>query len=185
MGAVSDWLAHPLLLLLAGAFLTSLVVPRLTRHSQNRDKELTIKSELFAEINDAVADFVTAIQFAELGAASQSQETFDAAYRKWIVASAVISSKIRVYFPDTPLARDWDEYGSAVERFYALSGIQDRQRRDDALREIAAALSMPAEHMSSVAARPVALGQRPPLDYQLAWDELKREVPTPEGRTRP
>jgi hypothetical protein len=128
-GAVSDWLAHPLVLLVAGAVLSSLVIPSLTRRWQNHQKELEVKTGLVAEITNAVTSLVMAVQFAELGSRTQSQEDLDEAYRAWETEAAVIASKLRAYFPKAQLAREWSELARLTTNFYALAGMSDRKQQ--------------------------------------------------------
>jgi hypothetical protein len=126
---IRNWLAHPLLLLLVGALVTSILVPVLTHQWQNHEKELEIKSGLAEQINNSVTNFVMAVQFAEVGVKSQSQAQYDKAYRDWEVIRGQLESKIRVYFPTTRIADDWDRYSATVTHFYILSGTSVKSRR--------------------------------------------------------
>jgi hypothetical protein len=118
-------LSHPLTLLLVGALVTSVLVPRFTRQWQNRDKELDVKTTLVADISESVTDFVLAVQFAELKSVSQSQADFDRAFRQWEVDSAAIESKLQAYFPRSDVPEDWRRYSLVVTDFYALTGVDD------------------------------------------------------------
>src|SRR5829696_1273222 len=90
---IQQWdplLRHPLVTLLVGAALTGLVVPRITRQWQLRQKRLEVKTALVAELSELVMRFLMAVQFVHVRAASFSQESFDSAYRDWEVGSAVL-----------------------------------------------------------------------------------------------
>jgi hypothetical protein len=106
-----------MLLLLIEALVSSFLIPRLTRQWQNHDQELELKDDLVAQVNDTVTDFVMAVQFVELGSVTMSQEDFDDSYRQWEIESAIIESKLRVYYPGVPIASDWRTYSSLVTDF--------------------------------------------------------------------
>ena len=52
--------SHPMLLLIAGALISSLLFPWITRQWQENEKEFELKTELVEEINKAVTDTLTA-----------------------------------------------------------------------------------------------------------------------------
>src|SRR5215207_8776119 len=63
---IQQWdplLRHPLVTLLVGAALTGLVVPRITRQWQLRQKRLEVKTVLVAELSELVMRFLMAVQF--------------------------------------------------------------------------------------------------------------------------
>ena len=131
-----EWLSHPLLLLVVGAALSSYIVPLLTRRWQNHQKELELKTNLIGQISEFVTDFLMVIQFAVIGAKSQSQEDFDTAYREWETARAKIASYLQAYFPTTNISREWDHFSELVSDFYALTGIFDEPGRRKHLKKI-------------------------------------------------
>jgi hypothetical protein len=132
---VSDFLAHPLFLLLAGAVLTGLLIPALTRRWQNRQKALELKTELIGEISESITEMVMAVQFVHLGATSMDQQRFDEAYREWEARSAVIGTKLQAYFPKTAIPAEWNRLSEVVTDFYALEGVSDeKQRSENSLR---------------------------------------------------
>ena len=129
---------QPFLLLIATALISNYLIPKITRRWQDHQKELELKTGFVSEISEIVVGIIMAVQFAEVGAASQTQEQFDQAYRTWEVKKAIIGSKIRGYFPNTTLGKDWDEFSEIVSEVYALSGTTDevfRQERLDRLKE--------------------------------------------------
>jgi hypothetical protein len=121
-------LRHPLVTLLVGAVLTGLVVPRITRQWQLRQKRLEVKTALVAELSELVMRFVMAVQFVHVGAASFSQESFDEAYREWEVGSAVFGTKLQAYLPMAELPAEWSRFSESVTHFYALEGTPPDQR---------------------------------------------------------
>jgi hypothetical protein len=135
---VAATLAHPLLLLAVGAAVSSFLVPAVTRRWQDHQKELEVKVGLVDQISKAVAEFLIAIQFAELQAQSQSQEEFDDAYRAWEVAQPTIGGRLQAYFPESSLPSEWAELTRRVTAFYGATGVSDGTERVRRLREIAA-----------------------------------------------
>src|SRR5688572_11993187 len=103
-------LRHPLTALLVGAALTGLIVPRITRQWQLRQKRLEVKTALVAELSELVMRFLMAIQFVHVRAASFSQESFDDAYREWEVRSAVFGTKLQAYLPTHDLPAEWSQF---------------------------------------------------------------------------
>jgi hypothetical protein len=170
-----EWLSHPLLLLLIGALISSILVPSLTRQWQNHEKELEMKSGLVEDMNNSVTDFVMAVQFAEVGATSQSQADYDKAYRDWEIKRGQLASKIRVYFPASRIADEWSRYSRAVTDFYVLSGIREESRR-------AGLVSRLANYFGQGDLQALAAG--PPDDrrssqyqrYVQAWEILKDRI---------
>ena len=128
-------LLEPFLLLLATAILTGYLAPKITQRWQKHQKALELKTTLVSEINENVLHIVMAIQFAEMGAHSQTQEEFDEAYSNWEVKRAKIGATLRSYFPRTKLVKDWDEFSEIVVQFYALTGMVDRQEQVNKLKE--------------------------------------------------
>jgi hypothetical protein len=117
----------PLLAVLLTAALSGYVVPRITRRWQDHQKELEIKTWLVEAVNDEVLQFVLAMQFAERNASTQ--EAFNEAYRRWEIQRAVLTGKLRVYFGDPTIAREFESFSEAVTDFYALAGISRPEYR--------------------------------------------------------
>lgn len=119
-------LSHPLTLLIIGALISSYLIPSFTRKWQDHQRELEIKTGLVSDISENVTTFLMAIQFAEVGARSQTQEMFDSAYRNWEINSAVFRSRLQAYFPTKNIGRNWNKFSELVSIFYALTGTTDQ-----------------------------------------------------------
>ena len=141
-------LSHPLVVLLAGAILTGILVPTITRQWQDRQKELEIKTQLVSELSESIMQIVMAVQFvrarAEVAALQPSsratidrerinrqQREFDEAYRTWEIRSAILSTKLEAYFGRTTIPSDWTRFSELVTRFYALEGAQGAAQQAD------------------------------------------------------
>lgn len=131
-------LKHPVFLLFMTALVSSYLIPKITKRWQDHQKELELKTNFVSEISESVASIVTAVQFAELGAVSQTQSNYDEAYRSWEIKRAVIGSKIRGYFPNTRIGSDWDTFSEIVTEVYSLSGTTNdsyRKERTERIRD--------------------------------------------------
>jgi hypothetical protein len=124
----------PLLAVILTAVLSGYIVPRLTRQWQDHQKALEIKTSLAEEINRAVVQIILAMQLSERGALPQ--KAFDEAYQDWETERAVLSSRARVYMPNTAFTDGIERYFDAVGDFYALGGIQSGEYRRQQIRKL-------------------------------------------------
>jgi hypothetical protein len=127
-GAILKSLSHPLLLLIVGAIITSLIIPNFTRQWQDHQKELELKTNLVSEISDAVASLLAKTQITKVIVSTPYKELHDA-YEIWESASAVIESKLEAYFSDSSLPQLWSNYSAILGDFAFLSISDDTCRR--------------------------------------------------------
>lgn len=125
---MTEFLKHPLTILLVGALISGLLIPAITRRWQNHQKALEIKMQLVSELSKTIMEIIMAIQFAHLGAKSQMQADFDKAYREWEVQSAVIGTKLQAYYPNTKIPDEWTVFSELVTEFYALEGVDQNRK---------------------------------------------------------
>jgi hypothetical protein len=111
-------LAHPLTLLVVGALLSSLLIPSWTKQWQDRQSELQVKVDLVDRVDNSVTGMIMSVQFAILGAESQSQADYDRAYRQWEVDRRLIGAQLRAYYPEESLAEDWEELSEEITGLY-------------------------------------------------------------------
>src|SRR3712207_436081 len=114
---------HPLTLLVLGAVLSGLLLPYVARGWQDQRKALEIKAALVERLTRAVVELATAAQFVLVGAASQSQEDFDKAYRTWQLEKSVLTSLLGAYFRDPVVAAAWTRCRALATAYYVQSGI--------------------------------------------------------------
>ncbi len=101
-------LSHPLFLLVVGAILSRLFIPWITRRWQHTQKELELKTELVADISEAVMKTVMTVRLARTAQAigqqavdpSNQEQELNRTYKEWVVDSCIIGSKIHAYFPE-------------------------------------------------------------------------------------
>lgn len=143
---------HPLFLLLTGALISGLVVPRLAQRWQDHRKALEIKAALVERLAGSVVALLTAVQFVEVGAQSQSQKDLDDAYRTWQKDKTVLTALLAAYFASGPVAESWTRCRAITTAYYTQVGIADPDRRAGYLRTVGAGVVLhPAEDRSEEA----------------------------------
>jgi len=114
--AVTDLLKHPLVLLSVGAALSGIVVPHLTRASQNHAQELQLKSDLVKEIDKNILPVFHAFRRIEVNHAREKDVlAADRAYVVWFEERDTVSDNMLAYFPHAKkLQAAWDEFVGSV-----------------------------------------------------------------------
>ena len=112
-------LSNPMLLLIIGAIISSVIIPYYTRQWQDHQKELELKTNLSDEINKAISDILVS---ADYRISTPSNDTV-AVVKNWDISKAMISSKIKAYFSDIHIAQNWDNLSSAISALYNIVGI--------------------------------------------------------------
>jgi hypothetical protein len=130
---ISAFLQHPLTLLFIGAVLSSYLIPSWTRQWQNQQTELSTKVEIVNSVDRSSTQMIMAVQYAVVGAKSQSQSDYDNAYRQWQIDKQIIRSKLQAYFPDSQLVEDWNRFSEQLDEFYRISGSSDVVERKEYL----------------------------------------------------
>jgi hypothetical protein len=101
-------MAHPFLLLVAGAIVSSIIIPNFTRQWQDNQKQLELKTTLADDINKAVADPIVS---------SRLLDNSHNSFRNWEISKEVIGSKIQAYFSNNGITQKWDNLSSAVDEY--------------------------------------------------------------------
>lgn len=142
-------LGHPLVLLVATAIISGLLVPRLTAQWQERDQQLDVRKDLAARVSRTVGELFTATQFAQVKSGraplpADEQQRLDDAYRKWLVESAVLAAELTAYYRNDALEADWQRCELVTEAHYAQLGRSDPSRRRAYLTAVATEARYPA-----------------------------------------
>jgi hypothetical protein len=183
---LTEGLSHPFVILIAGALITSYVIPRFTRKWQDHQKELELKMGLVSKISEDVTAIVMAVQFVLLtryldevtGERRRArQKELDDAYREWEINSSVIESQLMAYYPDAGIWRDWRRFSEVVTDFYALLGWQDNERKTDRIRALLESLSSAesCSHRAAVETEPEKSDQGHNLWVSLRYRILERK----------
>lgn len=133
---IRELLAHPLVLLVVGAWLSGLLIPHFTQSWQDREKALEIRTGLVSAMSEDATQMLTTIQEVRRHPrATVDRDAFSRDFTQWTAKSAVTLAKIQAYFPDTTLQRDWGNLSGAIGHFYqlqvaAIDGAPGAQRTD-------------------------------------------------------
>jgi hypothetical protein len=141
MDVLGRVVGHPLTLLLLGALLSGLLVPYIARGWQDQRKALEVKATLVERLTKAVVEIATSVQFVLVGAASQSQEDFDAAYRSWQLEKSVLTSLLGAYFRNPAVAAAWTRCRALATAYYVQAGIGPGPGKERYLGAVAAGLA--------------------------------------------
>ena len=130
--------SNQLFLLIAGAIISSLLIPWFFQIWQNQQTELEIKTNLISKISESVITLVMTTQSVliqnnnqHITSSDQLIQLFDnlnEKYRKWEIESATINSQLRAYFPNSDVSNLWgslktgsNSFSENVSKFYTLS----------------------------------------------------------------
>jgi len=126
-------LSHPLVVLAIGAILSGIAIPLVTRGWQDHAQQLQIKTDLVTTISEATTRALVGLAPpAGLSAPTPASQV----YADWSTESAVIWSKLAVYFSNDPLVADWATFSQAMDEFYQLSQATTPVARAAALRAV-------------------------------------------------
>ena len=140
MSTVDPWYSvtsNPLVLLVAGAGISGLLIPYFTRRWQDRQEELKIKVKLILDFSKAVTETISVIDSIEDKSGVQKlfkQNCQDV----WSERIPEIGAQIHTYFHDSrkKIPQFWENYKKLVNRFCELSSIEDTEKREYKLLEI-------------------------------------------------
>jgi hypothetical protein len=151
---------------------------------QHRQHAFEVRSELIAELSNASALLMSAVQTREFEGNTEKLPSFVADFRRWDEQSQVIDAKIETYYKSgQALERQWQRFVEAM-RLYALLPGEPGQRagknakftrsstRDATLARLGDAASVRIPQR--LRARPVEAGSS--VAYDDAWVTLKVEL---------
>jgi hypothetical protein len=101
-------------LLIAGAIISSLIIPYYTRQWQDHQKELELKTNFADDVNKAVSEMIVSAIYRNPHA-DLYQTNND-----WLIAKAMISSKVKAYFSDIRMTQDWNNLSSVVTQLFFI-----------------------------------------------------------------
>jgi hypothetical protein len=111
-------LSHPLMLLLVGAVVSSILIPLYTRQAQEHKEALEVKRALAERITNAVSPFLAATLANELVARGRPTVTYDRAYESWTTESNAVLTEMRAYYSDGRLAEEWLDLSYRIKWLY-------------------------------------------------------------------
>jgi hypothetical protein len=110
--------AHPLLLLVVGALLTTLLIPRCTRDWQRYEKELDLKSDLVGRISTSSGRFIIAVRDASDPFTRYSPTYDQDLLDRWQINGEEIASELQLYFPGSELSTRWLQFVEMLKDCY-------------------------------------------------------------------
>jgi hypothetical protein len=118
MAWMEDFL-YPLILLLIGAGVTSLLLPWFTKRWEDRKKELEIKVDIVSKMAEVRANVLAEASIViEFRKEKVETEKVYENLRKWYGEVNIIRSKLQSYYGDTELATTWFNYWTAINNYY-------------------------------------------------------------------
>jgi hypothetical protein len=146
----------------------------LARTWQTHDRELAIKDELVQQMTSATSNLSAAIQAYEFRPDSGTRRAYVTAFGKWDTESQGVAAKIRTYFADESLAREWAQHSEIMLDWYNLAdlhGTLQPQLRREALDRLWAYVGRKKRLGDSLDRRPSNV--KADARYQLEWRRLK------------
>jgi hypothetical protein len=126
---LASLLSHPLFLLLAGAGLTQIILPRITYKWLNRAEELKLKASLVRTVTEATESYFGSIQLVEYIGTS-APKTLEEAFVEWRIQHGAIEADIQAYLTqDTELFRLWSALGAGLWTLFFLLRNQTPEAR--------------------------------------------------------
>lgn len=128
--SISEFLAHPFLLLVVGAIISSILVPIFSKRWQNRQKKLEIKIDLITKISEVVASW-------ELDTRALINRKDPPIERNpnWRVKGASITAILYAYFPTQPIYEKWKIYFNIIDQYWWFSYIVFHDEMKDEYKE--------------------------------------------------
>jgi hypothetical protein len=111
---------HPLVLLAAGAAVSGLLVPALTRGAQNHKQTLEIRSDLVTSMTEATAPFLAATLANVLVYHGNVPRSYDVAYETWYAHANEVLTKLETYDRDAQITQRWGPFTFRVRDLYYL-----------------------------------------------------------------
>ncbi len=108
-------ISNPMILLVVGAIISSLIIPYYTRQWQDRQKELELKTTLADEINKAISDVTVSATFRGTPGLFETN-------KNWLISKTMIDSKIKAYFSNHRITQDWENLSDVVSQLPGLAG---------------------------------------------------------------
>jgi len=160
-----EFFQHPLVLLLAGAIISGVLIPFFTKNWQNHQKSLDIKNDLVTEISKTVTTMMINVQYFLEDTKKRSdeekiveQQKYNDDYKNWTIAIDIITSRLEAYFPTQNITQHWKKYTAIINDVYALSTIDEELKRKDKINKI-------EEHLNTTKSET--------MTDQINWNMLK------------
>jgi hypothetical protein len=134
VSGLNTLLKHPLILLLIGAYLSSVFIPKWTLQWQNREAELGMKAAHIKSVDQTVTETLLVMESLVVRYnypperrpdRTVVEEELNAARFNWEVQAAVIQSQLNLYYPGTIVTDDWTELSTLIREMISKIGYSD------------------------------------------------------------
>lgn len=119
-----QWLSHPLLVTGAGATISFILIPMLTRKWQDRKAAIDIKNNMVQKISESVTNLIENMSFRFIVIDIAKKET---AFREWRSKTAIIGASVRTYFSGEGIIKSWNRVYYSTTNFYLLFEGLDKE----------------------------------------------------------
>jgi hypothetical protein len=133
---IHTWLSHPLLLLLAGAIVTGVLVPSFTNRWQRNQTAQEMKTQVIGTVTTTVSKPMTQLSITQnpvfgagRSAGGANNPAITGTYATFLSDSDSVDSEIRAYFPDANTPVHWENLSGLIQNFYLLTYATDPQLR--------------------------------------------------------
>jgi len=127
MATFEEGFLYPLILLLVGAGLTSLLIPWFTKRWEDRKKELEIKVDIASKIAEVmafqIADSAISITRKKRKFTEPEEDAFYEYVRKRATDFYTIRSKLESYFSETDIIERWRNFAYVLGSFGDVSRL--------------------------------------------------------------
>jgi hypothetical protein len=113
--------SHPLVLLIAGAIISSIAIPYYTRQWQDHQKELELKTDLAEKLSRAVSSIIVNARLVQNQVPYLEVKDFGNADIEWEISKQTIASRLESYFPDTSIKQEWIDLSTAITEYINLA----------------------------------------------------------------
>jgi predicted nuclease with TOPRIM domain len=124
----------------------AVVASLITQRLQNKRRDLEIKTNLVSEISESVMSSIMAVHLFNTLEDERQRETdinkqqdeLNEIYKKWIVNSCIIGSKLHAYFPkkekdNKKLRKQWDEFKEKLTKFIKRNTDISHKKNEEGL----------------------------------------------------
>lgn len=124
---ISQFLEHPFFLLLAGAGVSSVLIPWFTNRWQDHRKKLEIRADIASKMSEVIAyqmaDAAVSMGRKKKSVTDADKATRDENFRKWYVDANIVGSKLESYFSEVGIRRKWEIYCSILVQYSSASRV--------------------------------------------------------------
>lgn len=173
-----DLLAHPLVLLCAGALVTGIIVPSITSSWQRHQTAQDMKTQVIQDVTNAVSAPMAQMAVSEnpvFAGSRPSAATIATTYNTFMTMKSSVHASLAAYFPMNSIPTQWDTLSTLVNHFYLLTYAPNGNVRRNNMAAIQRYLR--SQHINSkVDWQVLATGNPSAPGYYTAWLAIKGDI---------